>query len=108
LNPTDWETIDLQQDLAGRYYWGGPQAQGPRTLWGVPVVQNFFLPQGTGYLANWRKMVLWDREQANISVSDSHADFFIRNLIAILAELRAAMGVIRPSAFVEVDLSAGS
>ena len=53
-------------------------------------------------------MVLWDREQANISVSDSHADFFIRNMIAILAELRAAMGVIRPSAFVEVDLSGGS
>ena len=108
LHPTDWESIDLQQDLQGRYYWGGPQTPGPRTLWGVPVVQNFFLPQGTAYLANWRKMVLWDREQANISVSDSHSDFFIRNMIAILAELRAAMGVIRPSAFVEVDLSAGS
>jgi len=108
LHPTDWESIDLLQDLQGRYYWGGPQTPGPRTLWGVPVVQNFFLPQGTAWLGNWRKMVLWDREQANISVSDSHADFFIRNMIAILAELRAAMGVIRPSAFVEVDLSGGS
>jgi HK97 family phage major capsid protein len=108
LNPIDWETIELQQDLSGRYYYGGPVTPGPSMLWKVPVVQNFFLPQGTAYLANWRKMVLWDREQANISVSDSHADFFIRNMIAILAELRAAMGVIRPSAFVEVDLSGGS
>ncbi len=108
LNPQDWETIDLLQDLQGRYYWGGPQTPGQRTLWGVPVVQNFFVPQGTGYLGNWRKMVLWDREQATISVSDSHADFFIRNMVAILAELRAAMGVIRPTGFVEVDLLSGS
>jgi len=32
----------------------------------------------------------------------------VRNMIAILAEMRAAMGIIRPSAFVEVDLTAGS
>lgn len=83
-------------------------AQGPRTLWGVPVAQSFFQTQGTGWLGNWRKMVLWDREEGNISVSDSHEDFFIRNMVAILAEMRAAMGVIRPSAFVEVDLSGGS
>jgi hypothetical protein len=29
-------------------------------------------------------------------------------MIAILAEMRAAFGVIRPSGFVEVDLSGGS
>jgi HK97 family phage major capsid protein len=77
-------------------------------LWGVPVVQSFFQPQGTAWLANWRKAVLWDREAATISVSDSHSDFFIRNMVAILAEMRAAFGIIRPSAFVEVDLAAGS
>ena len=108
LNPEDWETFDLLQDTIGRYYWGGPMAQGPRTLWGVPVAQSFFQTQGTGWLGNWKKMVLWDREQATITVSDSHADFFIRNMVAILCELRAAMGVIRPTAFCEVDLEAGS
>lgn len=106
FNPQDWESYDLMQDDQGRYYWGGPLAQGPRTLWGVPVAQSFFQTQGTGWLANWRKMVLWDREAGTISVTDSHADFFIRNMVAILAELRAAMGVIRPTAFVEVDLDA--
>jgi hypothetical protein len=43
---------------------------------------------------------------ANILVSDSHSDFFIRNLVAILAEMRAAFGVLRPAAFVEIDLTA--
>lgn len=108
LNPQDWEAFDLLQDTNGRYYWGGPVNPGPRTLWGVPVAQSFFLTQGTGYLGNWRKMVLWDREQATIAVSDSHADFFIRNMVAIRCELRAAMGVIRPTGFVEVDLEGGS
>lgn len=108
LNPTDWETIELTQTTTGLYYFGGPMNQGSPKLWSLPVVQNFFVAPGTGYLGNWRKMVLWDREQATISVSDSHADFFIRNMVAILAELRAAMGVIRPTAFVEVDLTEGS
>lgn len=104
FNPEDWETIELLKDAENRYYWGGPMARGAMTLWGVPVAQSFFQPQGTAWLGNWSKAVLWDREQANISVSDSHADFFIRNMVAILAEMRAAFGVIRPSAFVEVDL----
>jgi HK97 family phage major capsid protein len=108
MHPSDWERFDLAQDTGGRYYWGGPMAQGPRTLWGVPVVQNFFVAQGTAYLGNWRKAVLWDREQITISVTDSHSDFFIRNMVAILCELRAAFGVIRPSGFVEVDLEGGS
>jgi HK97 family phage major capsid protein len=108
LNPQDWEAFDLMTDTNGRYYWGGPMAMGPRTLWGVPVAQSFFQTQGTGWLGNWTKAVLWDREQANISVSDSHSDFFIRNMVAILAELRAAFGIIRPSAFCEVDLESGS
>jgi hypothetical protein len=53
-----------------------------------------------------RQMVIWDREQAAITATDSHNDFFIRNLVAILAELRAAFGIIRPSALVKVALMA--
>ncbi|MEE3918198.1 hypothetical protein V2I01_04875 [Micromonospora sp. BRA006-A] len=44
-------------------------------------------------------------EQANISITDSHADFFIRNLVAILGEQRDAFGVLQPNAFVEIDMT---
>lgn len=108
FHPADWETIDLMVDLQGRYYFGGPLAMGTRTLWGLPVVTSQAMTQGTGLLGDFRKAILWDRESATISVSDSHADFFIRNMVAILAELRAALGIIRPSAFVEIDLTSGS
>lgn len=108
LSPEDWETIELEQDGEGRFRYGGPIQRGVPTLWGIPVAQSYFIPEGTAYLGNWRKMVVWDREQTTISVSDSHEDFFVRNMVAILAEMRAAMGVIRPRAFVEVDLQGGS
>ena len=35
-------------------------------------------------------------------VSDQHSDFFTRNLLAILAEMRAAFGVLDPQAFCTV------
>ena len=108
MNPADWETIELLKDGDNRYYWGGPMVRGAQQLWGLPVVPSQTIASGSALLANWGKCVLWDREAATIQVSDSHADFFIRNMVAILAELRAAMGVIRPSAFCEVELASGS
>lgn len=105
FHPADWETVDLLQDAQGRYYWGGPLMQGAPRLWGFPVATSQAKAQGSALLADWRKAVLWDRQQATISVTDSHDDWFIRNLVAILAEMRAAFGLIRPSAFCEVELS---
>lgn len=105
FHPTDWATVELLQDNDGRFYHGGPLAQGPARLWSVPVVQSFHVAQGSAWLANWRKMVVWDREQASVSMTDSHEDWFVRNMIAILAEMRAAMGLIRPAAFCEVELA---
>jgi HK97 family phage major capsid protein len=57
-------------------------------------------------VADFRKAVLWDRQDASLAVSNQHADFFIRNMVAILAEARYAFGVIQPSAFVIVDTAA--
>lgn len=108
FNPTDWETVELTRDVDGRFFYAGPLAQGPQTLWGVPVGESELVPAGSAILGDWRKAVLWDRMRATLSISDSHADFFIRNMVAILAELRAAFALIRPSAFIVVDLTAGS
>lgn len=105
FHPTDWAEIELQQDGEDRYYYAGPTNQGPPRLWGVPVVESYFVAEGSAWLANWKKAVLWDRQQTTITATDSHEDWFIRNMIAILAEMRLAFALIRPSAFVEVELS---
>jgi HK97 family phage major capsid protein len=106
INPVDLETLDLLQDNERRFYFGGPSGTGTaQPLWNLPVIETEAVPQGTGYVGDFRKAVLWDREQATVQVTDSHLDFFVRNLVAILAEMRAAFGVLQPSAFVEIDLT---
>jgi HK97 family phage major capsid protein len=106
LNPIDWESIDLLQDAENRYYFGGPMEMGTPRLWGLPVIESEAVTQGIGLVGDFSTCVLWDREDAAVSVSDSHSDFFIRNLVAILAELRAAFGILKPNAIVEIDLTA--
>lgn len=108
LSPYDWEALDLTKDAENRYYFGGPLSLGTKMLWGLPVVESEVIPQGTGYTGDLRQLMLWDREQPTRRITDSHADFFTHNLIAILTELRAAFGVIRPAAVVKIDLHAGA
>lgn len=101
LHPTDWETVELALFAAA------PYLPNSKTLWRVPVIESYDLSAGTGYLANWKRATLWDRQEATISMTDSHADFFIRNLVAILAELRAAFAVKKPAAFVKITTTNG-
>jgi HK97 family phage major capsid protein len=108
MHPNDAETLDLLQDTNGQYYFGGPIDGGAQRVWRVPVVESDLMTEGVGLMGDWRKARLWDRERSTIQISDSHEDFFIRNMVAILAELRAAFGVSRPSSFIEIDLLAGS
>jgi HK97 family phage major capsid protein len=108
LNPYDWESLDLTKDAENRYYFGGPLSMGTKMLWGLPVVESEVIPQGTGYTGDLRQLMLWDREQATRRITDSHSDFFTHNLLAILTEMRAAFGVIRPAAVVKIDLFAGA
>jgi len=107
VNPADLEKLDEIATGQDVFYFGGPSgANDTRPLWGLPVIESEAVPEGTAYCGDFTRAILWDREQATITTTDSHADFFIRNLVAILAEMRAAFGVIQPNAFVEIDLTA--
>lgn len=108
MHPADDERIDLLKNNNGDFYFGGPASRGVQTLWGRPRVVSEAIPEGSPIAGDWRWAVLWDREQTTVQAFDQHADFAIRNLVAILAELRAAFGVVRPSAFCVFELEAGS
>lgn len=108
LSPYDWESLDLTKDAENRYYFGGPLSMGTKMLWGLPVAESEVIPQGTGYTGDLKKIIVWDREKGTTRITDSHSDFFTHNLLAILTELRAAMGVLRPAAIVKIDLHAGA
>lgn len=106
IHPSDWESIEELSDNDGRFYGDGPFGAGrPGSLWGLPVIESEAQTPGVAWAGDFRKAILWNRQQASITVTDSHADFFVRNLVAILAEMRAGFGVIQPSAFVRVSLA---
>jgi HK97 family phage major capsid protein len=106
LNPTDWMTMELEVNANGDYFSGSPFRPSTFTsnLWGYPVIQNELVPVGTALVGNFSFATLWESLSPVILLSDSHADFFTRNLIALLGEMRAAFGVIRPTAFARVTL----
>ena len=100
MSPGDWEAVELALFAAAPYL---PYQQ---SMWRIPVVESQYITSGTAYLGNWKQVAMWDRQQVTISVSDSHADFFVRNLVAILAEARAAFGVLKPKSIVEIATAA--
>ena len=108
LNPYDWETIDLARGAQGQFYFGGPMQMGTKMLWGLPVIESEVIPQGTGYTGDLKQLVVWDRQDPSIYMTDSNRDHFERNIIDILYEGRWAFGVLRPPAVVKIDLHPGA
>jgi HK97 family phage major capsid protein len=98
----DDEAIDLSKDAQNRYYGAGPFSAGPASLWGLPRIATPFLAAGTALVGDFRTCILWDRQQTSISASDSHKDYFMRNLVQLLAEARVAFGVLVPMALCKV------
>lgn len=104
MSPATDERLDLLQDKVGRFYGAGPFGTGPSTIWGLPRFVSEVIPDDAVIVADWRQAVLWDREQTSIVMTEAHKDWFGRNLVAVRGELRAAFGILRPSAFTIIDV----
>lgn len=106
INPVDVETLDvLRINLEANHYLVDPFTPGPRTVWGIPLVVTDAVPAGTALIGDFSKAIVFDREELNILVGTA-GDDFLRNIVRVLAEARATLAVIRPSAFVAADLAA--
>lgn len=102
LNPADWFSTGfaLAKDANGNYMLSSPMQDilGAGSLWGLRVVVDPAVPANTALVGDFRQAWLFDREQARIELG-TPGDFFLRNLVAVLAELRAGFAVVRPQAF---------
>ena len=104
LNPVDAEKIDTLLTTTNAYLIGGPLVPAQRRLWGLQVVESANIAAGTALVGDGTMAAVVDRNQARIYTTDSHADYFIRNIFVILAEERVALPVFRPAAFATVQL----
>lgn len=101
LHPSDWESIELLKASDGQYIWVNVNTGGEARMWRVPVVQSNSMTVGDFLVGAFGLGAqLWDREQANVRVSEHHSDYFTKNMLAILAEERLALTMYRPESFV--------
>jgi len=107
LNPFDWYAIQITKtNTEGEYIFGSPTMPVPPSLWNTAVVVTPSVAEGTGLTIDTSFVTVLDREQLSVTVSNSHSDFFTRNLVAILGELRAGLEVLDAWAVYKFDLNA--
>ena len=74
-------------------------------MWGLTPVSVPGLAAGTTVVGDFKTAItLFDRGQTSVFLTDSHADFFLRNQLVILAEARMLAEAVEPSAMVKTTL----
>jgi HK97 family phage major capsid protein len=106
LHPTDWEGIELQKNTLGDYLEVTlTDANGNPVAWRCPVVPTVAIAAGTFLVGDFQSALVRDRQLATVEISNSHSDFFARNLLAIRAEQREGLEIHRPAGFVTGSLN---
>jgi HK97 family phage major capsid protein len=117
MHPTNWLNTRLLRDgtggTIGQFYGGGPftgaYGNGGATgmfgqsLWNVRVVLSSVVGPGTALVGNFGQAAhIWRRGGVSVDATNSHSDFYVRNLSMLRAEERLGLGLYRAVAFTEV------
>jgi len=104
MNPINWQSVQLAKNANGQYFGAGPWAPPqPPTLWGLPVAATPSIVANTALVGAFQMCAQeFTKGAVRVEVSNSHNDFFVKNLIAIRAEERLALCIYRPAGFGKV------
>ena len=121
VHPNTYANMRLSRDAANQYYGGGPWGPaygGPQgqtsasqfstgaTYWGVPVVVTTAVGAGTAVVGNFTNAArLYRRGGLSVEASNSHSDYWVRNLVSLRAESRQGLAIFRPQAFTVITLT---
>jgi HK97 family phage major capsid protein len=103
MHPNDEERLTLDKDGNTNYRFGGPEVDHVRTIWGMIPVVHPAVTEGEPIVGDITQAELYVREGVNVSVTDSHADFFTKGKLMWLASGRFAFAVLQPMAFCQVS-----
>jgi len=103
IHPVDfWKMATSKDATNGQYFSGGPYAGPSRNPWGVRVVVTREAMLGAPLVGAFRDAAtLWRKGGLSVEASNSHSDYFRKNLTALRAEERLGLTVLRPKAFVK-------
>lgn len=102
IHPEDEERLVLDKDAEDRYYFGGPGYDGVRSIWGMLPVVHPSIPEGNPVVLDVGVCEGYVREGVTVSVSDSHSDYFTKNKVMWMAQMRAAFLITRASGVCEI------
>ena len=118
ISPSDYEVIRLLKDTANQYYGGGPflgaygagapaAASGQLSgaldaIWGKPVYVTGAIGAGTALVGSSQAAKVWNKGGLTVEASNSHSDYWQRNLVALRAERRLALTVFRAGGLLRV------
>lgn len=108
LNPVDSEEFDLLKDEDRNYRGGNPIGNFTfdQTIWRLRRVESEAITAGTALVGAFSAgATVLQRTPIEVYTSDSHSDFFTKNLVAILFEERLGFPIFFPSAFVKITLT---
>lgn len=108
LHPLDYRRLkNMREDgTTGPLMFKSGRSSIEQILGEIPVITTPLIPQGTGLVGDFRQTLLVTREEATVTSTEGDGSLFDYNLTKFRAEGRYGFAVLRPNAFVEVDLTA--
>jgi HK97 family phage major capsid protein len=102
MHTSDWWDIALTKDNFGRYILGDPSSLTTPRVFGLDVVPTTSIAQGTFLVGSGSPVAaeIRDRQEMQVEISTEHADYLVRNLVAVRAEKRLALITKRAASFV--------
>ena len=106
IHPQDfWKMATSKDGVNGGYFSGGPYAAPSRSPWGIQTVVTREAMNGFPLVGAFREgATLWRKGGLSVEASNSHSDYFRKDLTALRAEERIGLTVLRPKAFVKVTI----
>lgn len=103
MHPNDWQKIRLEKDANGQYLLGPAGMSGDRQVWGIPVIASTVATAGAPLVGDFAgSSRLWVREGLAVT-SGLDGNDFTKRRISLLAAIRVAFAVPRPTGFTAVS-----
>lgn len=102
VNPADLYTLLTAKDDNKQYYGGGyftgaygNGSQGvPSSIWGVSIVANSNVPQGSALVAAREAVKVWKKSGIDVRIFEQNEDDAIYNRVTLVGEERLACAVV--------------
>ncbi len=106
IHPNDYWALRIDKDDNDGYYGSGPWAGPSANPWGLRTVVSASATAGSPIVGAFKQGAqLWRKGGTRLEASNSHDDYFRKNLVALRAELRYALTIYYSQAFAVVDVT---